>query len=139
MKRKAPSAWEHMLLHMRVLQSVLREAEPALADLGLDPKGFFVLSVLDDYPSPAEISRALVLPRPTATSLIKRAEEAGHIKRKTVPGDLRRFHLSLTAKGRRVMLEGRQVLDQVMRERLHRITRSDQTILEAALEKLADE
>lgn len=130
-------AWEQMLLHMQVMLSVLHEAEEPLAELGLDPKTFFVLTVLDEFPSPADIASALVTPRPTVTSLVKKAEKNGFIERRTVPDDLRRFHLSLTPAGRKAMLSGRRILNHVYGERLAQLTARERAALPPVLEKLA--
>ncbi len=132
------SPWEHLHLQMRVLQAVMSEAEPALAELGLDSKGFFLLCVLEEHPSPAAAAEALMLPRPTATSLIKRAEAAGHLQRRTVPGDLRRFHLSLTDQGRQARERGQQILDQVVGRRLARLDHQQRVALEDTLKRIAE-
>lgn len=116
------SPWEVLFLHMRVLQAVMTEAEPALARLDLDVKGFFVLSLLDEHPHPAELARALCIPRPTVTLLVKRLEAAGYLKRQSVAGDLRKFRLTPTADGRKVAEKARGVLNDLFGARLGRLS-----------------
>ena len=131
-----PTPLEHLLLQTRVIRSVLEEAEPALADCGLEPKVLFLLSLLDDHPSPAALARAMVLPRPTATSLIKRAEAAGHLIRSSVPGDLRRYHLELTPEGREALARGSAAVDAVVGARLALLDGHERRVLASALVKL---
>ncbi|MEL7238282.1 MAG: MarR family transcriptional regulator [Planctomycetota bacterium] len=120
------SPWELLLANANALQSTLAEAEPELVEAGLpDVKAFFMLASIEEHPGPADLARALMLPRPTVTFLIKRAESAGHVKRSAVPGDLRRFHLALTPEGRRAMKRGRTAVDAAFAKRLGQLSASE--------------
>ncbi len=134
--KTSPAPQDLLFLQMRVLQSILREAEPALAELGLDMKGFFLLSFVEEHPGPAALASALMLPKPTTTHLIKRAESAGHICRNSVPGDLRRFRLTLTPAGRGAVVAGQGVIDEVVSRRFRSLTASDRRSLSALLAAL---
>jgi DNA-binding MarR family transcriptional regulator len=46
-----------------------------------------------------DLSRRLLVDKANVTVLVDRMEEAGLIKRNEVPGDRRRYHITLTAKG----------------------------------------
>lgn len=128
--------WEVLLAYMGALQAVLQETEPQLADLRLEPKGLFLLLVLDDNPHPADLARALLLPRPTVTFLVKRAEAAGYVRREGVPRDLRRYRLTLTPEGRRAMEQGRTALDRTFGARLERLRPEEVRSLAAMLRTL---
>lgn len=117
--------WELILQIMVMFQSVMAEAEPALTALGLETKQFFLLSVLDENPNPAQLAKILMLPRPSITFLIKQAEAVGHIHREAVPEDLRKFRLSLTPSGREVMEKGREILNTHFGERLNRLSQAE--------------
>lgn len=117
--------WELILQIMAMFQSVMAETEPALTALGLETKQFFLLSVLDENPNPAQLAKTLMLPRPSITFLIKQAEAAGHIRREAVPEDLRKFRLSLTPSGREVMEKGREILNTRFGERLSRLSHAE--------------
>lgn len=115
------SGSELLLLTTRMLQSAMDEIAPALNDLKLDPKSLFLLNQLDAYPYPAELARVLMLPSPTVTFLVKRMEAAGYIRRETDAKDLRKYRLTLTAKGRKVMERGRRILDDSFGARLEKL------------------
>lgn len=113
--------WELLLLNFGMLQSVLAEVEPELSGIGLDAKGLFLLGSLDEYPHPAELAKAMCVPKPTISFLVKRAEAAGHLRREAEPNDLRRFRLSLTDQGRDVMKKGAEILNDAFGRRLQRL------------------
>ncbi|MEM8738822.1 MAG: MarR family transcriptional regulator [Planctomycetota bacterium] len=132
------SPWELLLGNAGVLQAALTDAEPALADAGLtDVKAFFLLTSVEQHPGPADLARALMLPRPTVTFLVKRAEAAGHLKRLPVPGDLRRFQLKLTPRGRRAMNAGRDAVDQAFASYLGRLSSAEAATFRKLIRKLA--
>ncbi|MEM6394327.1 MAG: MarR family winged helix-turn-helix transcriptional regulator [Planctomycetota bacterium] len=130
--------WEQLFTLMAAMQSVLQQAQPALAGLGMDAKSLFVLLLVDYHPSPAELADALVLPRPTVTTLIKKMETAGYLERRGVPGDLRRFHLAVTSAGIKARTQGVDVLDKIHGQRLAKLGRADQRKLTQLLQAIAD-
>ncbi|MEO1237720.1 MAG: MarR family transcriptional regulator [Planctomycetota bacterium] len=131
-------AWSLLLTAGGAIQAALAEAEPAMADAGLaDAKAFFLLSSVPDHPHPAALAGALMLPRPTVSFLIKRAEAAGHLERHPDPGDLRRFRLSLTPAGRAAVRRGRDAIDRAWSKRMARLTPAEARRFAQTVQKLA--
>jgi DNA-binding MarR family transcriptional regulator len=119
------SAWSLLLANVVGLTGILDSAEPALLKLSIDHKTLFLLSLLDTHDQPSALARALCLPRPTVTALVKRAESHGFLSRDAVPGDLRRFRLTLTPSGRNVVRAGREVVERVLNQRLAPVSPAD--------------
>ena len=61
----------------RLIESIMDESEPALEELGLSPKAFFLLEAVEGHPFPAELARRMHLPPPTVTYLVKQLEARG--------------------------------------------------------------
>ena len=118
-------AWNLLMLNVSVLTSVLQQVESQLAAISLDHKTLFMLSLVEEHDQPSTLARVLCTPRPTITALIKRAESSGYLRRDTVPGDLRRFRLSLTAPGRRALATGKRVVEDAFAARLARVSDKD--------------
>lgn len=123
-------------LNYRLVASVIAEVAPDLQKLGLEVKELFLLAELDEHPYPAALAEALVIPKPTVTVYIKRLEAAGFVKREIDSTDLRRYKLTLTTEGRKVMTRGLALLTQAFSVRLGRITAAQQTEFKCLLEKL---
>jgi DNA-binding MarR family transcriptional regulator len=123
-------------LHYRLISSVIVEVAPALRKLGLEVKELFLLAELDAHPYPAALAEALLIPKPTVTLYVKRVEAAELVKREIDSSDLRRYKLSLTADGRRVMTRGLALLSDAFGKRLGRLTVAQQAELRSLLEKL---
>ncbi|HEY3497147.1 MAG TPA: MarR family transcriptional regulator [Polyangiaceae bacterium] len=123
-------------LHYRLVATVLAEVAPALQKLGLEVKELFLLAELDTHPHPAALAEALLIPKPSVTVYVKRVEAAGLVKREIDCTDLRRYKLSLTADGRRVMTRGLALLAEAFSARLGRLTAAQQGELRTLLEKL---
>jgi DNA-binding MarR family transcriptional regulator len=123
-------------LNYRLVTSVIAEVAPALHDLGVEVKELFLLAELDAHPYPAGLAEALVMPKPSVTVHVKRVEEAGLVKREIDTADLRRYKLSLTTEGRKVMTRGLALLAATFGERMGRLTAAQQADFKAALEKL---
>ena len=79
--------WELLLRNVNVLHSVLERAEPELASLELDAKRLFILCTVEAHPFPADLARALSLPKPSMTFLVKKLEESGYLRRQGEKGD----------------------------------------------------
>ncbi len=122
--------------NVSMLTSVLEEVEPALIKLDMDHKLFFVLTLLDEHPHPADLADCLLMPRPTVTAMIKRAEAAGFVKREGVASDLRKFKLMLTPAGRTAVSKGRQLVDGVFARRLSRLQPAELTMFAKLVERL---
>jgi len=65
--------WQLLLRNANVLQSVLERAEPELSSFELDARRLFILSTVEAHPFPADIARALSLPKPSITFLVNEA------------------------------------------------------------------
>ena len=130
------SPWQLWTLNFELLVSIMGEVEPLVRAHGLEMKEFLLLSKLDEHPSPAQLARALMTPKPTVTFLVKRVEAAGFVKRETQSQDLRRFHLTLTPPGRKAMEASREILDTAFAKRLARLTQAQRADLGRALERM---
>jgi DNA-binding MarR family transcriptional regulator len=133
-----PSPWELWTLNFQLSMSVMTEVAPRIRVLKLEMKEFFLLASLDEHASPAALARALMLPKPSVTFMIKRMEAAGYVRRELSSADLRRFHLTLTTNGRRAMEKARAILDEAYGARLTRLTAAQRTELAKLLQRLSD-
>jgi DNA-binding MarR family transcriptional regulator len=132
------SPWELWTLNFQLSMSVMTEVAPRIRTLKLEMKEFFLLSHVDEHPSPADLARALMLPKPSITFMIKRVEAVGYVRRELHATDLRRFHLTLTPSGRRAMEKARVILDEAFGERLTRLTAAQRAELAKLLQKLSE-
>ena len=131
------SPWELWTLNLQVMSSFMTDVSPRLRELELELKEFLLLTELDAHPNPADLARALIVPKPTVTFMVKRMEAVGYIKREMQPDDLRRFHLTLTPAGRRAMEAAREIFDEEFGRRLARLTQAQRTELQRILERMA--
>jgi MarR family transcriptional regulator for hemolysin len=116
------SPWEILTDIWQLAHLIVEDSAPGLEDLGLHPKAFFLLTYVDRCPFPAELSRAMGLPPPTVTYIIKQLEGKRYILRKSEPGDLRKYRLVLTAGGRKAVEAGQEKVNEVFGRRLARLT-----------------
>ncbi len=123
-------------LNYRLVASVIGEVAPALRELGIEVKELFLLAELDAHPHPAALAEALLIPKPSVTVYVKRLEAAELVKREIDNSDLRRYKLSLTPEGRKVMANGLALLAEAFGRRLARLTATQQTELKSMLDKL---
>ena len=138
MKNDTASPWLVFHDHIGVVHSVFAEAGPELERLGLpDGKALFLLLAVESSSYPAEVARWLMLPKPTVTYLIKRAETAGHLTRKPDPDDRRRARLELTRRGRTAAERGRAVLDDIFGSRLAELTAAERRGFVAAVRAMS--
>jgi DNA-binding MarR family transcriptional regulator len=133
-----PSPWELWTLNFELTMGVMAEVEPEVREQGVEMKEFFLLGKLDDHPYPADLSRALLTPKPTITFMVKRLEAVGFVQRQTEAGDLRRFRLTLTPSGRKAMEAARAILDEAFGRRLARLSTDERAKLVRILELLAE-
>lgn len=132
------AAWHTWTLHYGVLGAVLGDVYPLIRAHGLEAKEFFLLAVVDEHPNPAALARALMLPKPSITFMVKRMEAASYLRRELDRGDLRRFHLSLTPSGRKAMESARAALEQAFEARLSRLSPTTRKAFARALEQMAE-
>jgi DNA-binding MarR family transcriptional regulator len=123
-------------LNYRLVMSVIGEVAPALRELGIEVKELFLLAELDAHPHPAALAEALLMPKPSVTVYVKRLEAAELVKREIDSSDLRRYKLSLTPEGRKVMTGGLALLAEAFGQRLARLTATQQAELKSMLEKM---
>jgi len=133
------SPWQLWTLNFELCMSVLVEVEAEVREQGLEMKEFFLLGKLDDHPHPADLARALLMPKATITFMVKRMEAAGFLQRQAQAGDLRRFRLTLTRSGRKAMDAARIILDEAFGRRLARLSSGERAELERMLVRLAQQ
>jgi len=114
--------WDLLRLNMQFYQSVLGEAEAELARLKLEVKSFFLLSAVEECKYPAELAKRCLMPKPTVSFMIKRLEKHGYLVRKSVEGDLRKFELELTVKGKQVAETGQVIVSRCFEKRLSKLS-----------------
>jgi len=119
------SPWEVLTSIWHLAHLIVEDSASGLEELGLHPKAFFLLTYVDQCPFPAELARAMSLPPPTVTYIIKQLEEKHYILRKAEPGDLRKYRLVLTASGRKAVKAGQEKVTEVFGRRLARLTSAE--------------
>lgn len=131
-----PDALNVMANLWQLMHSLIDESAPALDSIGLSPKAFFLLSMVEEIPFPAEIARAMHLPPPTVSYLVKQLEALKLIGRKPEPGDLRKLRLVLTPAGRKAIRRGKEAIGRVFGRRLERIDATDVSDLDRIVSAL---
>jgi DNA-binding MarR family transcriptional regulator len=130
--------WELFRAHMQLYRAFMSEADGKLHRLKLGVKDFFVFRALETHRNPSDIADYLILPRPTITFLIKRLEAQGYVKRKSVSGDLRKFEIRITAKGRKAYEAARIVMTTTFEARLADVRTAELKTYAAVLNKLSE-
>jgi DNA-binding MarR family transcriptional regulator len=128
--------WEVLLRNLNVIQSAFERAEPELSLLELDSKRLFVLCMVEAHPFPADLARALSLPKPSMTFLIKKLEECGYLRRQGERGDLRRYRLTITPSGIKARDKGADVVNVIFGSCLNGLSAADQAAFSRILEQL---
>src|SRR6266536_3427934 len=95
-----------------------QRAEEALAPLGIEPRHFGAMAVLDaSGPSPQRhLAAQLGLSGPAIVQLVDELERAGLVERRRNPSDRRSYALRLTPAGRERFQRARQAMDGVQAE-----------------------
>jgi DNA-binding MarR family transcriptional regulator len=75
------------------------------------------------------MAKALSLPNPTVTFLLKRLEARAYVKRSNEPGDLRKYRFTLTAAGRKALLKGQSILGKRLDAMLGKLSVADRNQL----------
>jgi DNA-binding MarR family transcriptional regulator len=128
--------WELLLRNVNVIHSALERADPELSLLELDAKRLFILCMVDAHPFPADLARALSLPKPSMTFLIKKLEESGYLRRQGEKGDLRRYRLTITPAGIKARDKGADAVNGIFGACLNSLSAADQATLSRILEQL---
>lgn len=123
------SSWQFFLQVMNTMHLLFDAIEPELAEIALDPKSFFLLGLLEEHPYPAQLAKALSLPNPTITFLLKRLEKNDYVKRANEPGDLRKYKFTLTAAGRKALLKGQAIVGKELTRMLGQLSKPDRNQL----------
>lgn len=123
-------------LQYRLVTKVILTVAPALRALDLEVKELFLLAELDDYPHPATLSDALLIPKASVTMYVKRLEKIGYIKREIDPEDLRRHKLTMTSEGRKALHKGLAMLGHAFGTRMNLLSAAQQNELRWMLEKM---
>jgi DNA-binding MarR family transcriptional regulator len=112
----------------------------AIAEAGIHPPLFRVLNVVDaaEGESQHAIGEAIEVPPSRMVAIIDELEERGLIERRPHPGDRRVRALFLTAKGRKVLDEGRKIAMTHERKLTDGLTKKESQELIALLRKLAE-
>ncbi len=121
MKSEQCQSWFLFLQVLNMVHLIMEDCAEGFESMQIEPKAILLMSVLDDNPEPAQLAKALLLPKPTVTFLIKRLEELGYVKRENNPADLRKYKISLTKAGRKCMEAGRQALSEAWENRLEKL------------------
>ncbi len=111
----------------------------ALAEIGLTPRGFCVLM----HAEPGELTQielaGLVdLDKTTMVVTVDELEAAGYAIRVPAPADRRARLVTLTDAGRKIMSEGRKIVDRVHGEVLGSLPSAQRAALTDALTTLTD-
>ena len=85
--------WELLARFFRLQRLLRQEVEARLGPLGLSGLEAWLLKVLSQRPYPSEAARAMGLPPPTVSHMVRRLERAGFLAREVDPEDLRRHRL----------------------------------------------
>ncbi len=117
--------------------SVMDEMEPALEDLGMSAKAFFLMIEVGEHPFPAQLARKLHLPPPTVTYLIKQLEEKGFLSRRSEAGDLRKFRLVPTPEGLGALGKGIAAFSAIAAERVGRVAAEELAVFERVAVQLS--
>ena len=92
-----------------------REIAAALAPLGLAPAQYAILDMIGRHGDmrPAMIARRLDLETSTTTNTLQRTERDGFIDRQTEPNNSRMVLISLSEKGKAVLVDARVAVQEV--------------------------
>ena len=130
--------WTVLARIWRLQRALREEVEPELARLGLSGFAPWLLRVVKTYPHPMEAARAMGLPAPTVSQMVRRLEAQGFLKRSLDPKDLRRHRLELTPKGQEALKEAEALLEAALSRRLAWLSEEERALLVQLLGKLEE-
>ncbi|GIW38561.1 MAG: MarR family winged helix-turn-helix transcriptional regulator [Meiothermus ruber] len=123
----------------RLSRGLREEITPYLERLGLAPTDPWLLAEIERHHYPTEAVRAMQMPAPTISQMLKRLEQAGLVVRSLDPTDLRRYHFELTQDGQKVLEESRQHMLKALERRLERLSPTQRQQFAEWLEILAQD
>jgi DNA-binding MarR family transcriptional regulator len=120
--------------------ALLRRVKVADQETGISPPRLSALSVLvfAGPQSLASLAQAEGVKPPTMSKLVAELEASGLVEKSPDPKDGRGLVISATAKGRKIMLQGRDRRLAILKQRLAGLSRADILRLEAAAPLLLD-
>jgi DNA-binding MarR family transcriptional regulator len=112
----------------------------ALADLGVSPRAFGVLSNLAaaEGQTQQQLADALGMHRNNMVDLVDEMETAGWIRRRRSDTDRRAFALQLTPAGRRIVEQVNQQVPLIDRQLAARLAAAERRALLEILQRIAD-
>jgi DNA-binding MarR family transcriptional regulator len=133
--RHSVLGWLHLV---RVHDRMARNEACLLADYGLTPAQFDVLSHLNAEPGISQqvLAERLLVTKGNVAGLVDRMEAAGWVERCNHPDDRRIHRLMLTGRGTDLFLQAAPVLEQHISAQMSGLTDSEQITLMALLAKL---
>jgi len=134
---KAPSSLAFLLSQVGIYAS--QQFSEAIAGVGIHPPLFRVLNVVDaaEGQSQHTIGEAIQVPPSRMVAIVDELEERGLIERRPHPGDRRVRALFLTAKGRKVLEQGRKIAAAHENRLTKGLTKKESEELAELLRKLA--
>jgi MarR family transcriptional regulator, lower aerobic nicotinate degradation pathway regulator len=122
----------------RAAEASVREADGRLARLGFRTRHYGVLAVLEDQNAPTQraIADTLAIDRATVVALLDDLSRMGLVQRRRSETDRRANSLRLTPKGRRIVAQAHQLLDECERDFLAALTDSERDRMAAILKRL---
>jgi len=117
-----------------------RLTQRALEPLGLSPKAFGALTVIDaEGPlSQRRLGERQGIDRTTAVSVVDELERHGAVRRRADPDDRRAYSLHVTARGRRLLVRGRAAVVSAEEEFLAPLAEADRKRLRTSLRALVE-
>lgn len=131
--------WELLARFFRLQRLLRQEVEARLGSLGLSGLEAWLLKVLSQRPYPSEAARAMGLPPPTVSHMVRRLERAGFLAREVDPEDLRRHRLRLTPKGARVLRRAEALMAEAFARRASRLQEGERAELLRLFAKLEED
>ncbi len=131
--------WELLARFFRLQRLLRQEVEARLGPLGLSGLEAWLLKVLSQRPYPSEAARAMGLPPPTVSHMVRRLERAGFLAREADPEDLRRHRLRLTPKGARALRRAEALMAEAFARRASRLQEEERAELLRLFAKLEED
>lgn len=124
----------------RLSRHLLRRLDPLLREqLGISALELSALRCVEaGYANPMRVAERLVLPPSSASRLIDRLAELGHIERTEVPGDRRKARLTLTHSGSAAVESARDVIAGTVKEMFRGLPTTEFQTAAASLARLIE-
>jgi DNA-binding MarR family transcriptional regulator len=112
----------------------------ALEPLGIDPRHYLVLMLLEEYgpQSQQEVSRSLNIDPAVMVSLVDDLESLKALRREVQPHDRRAYALHLTPKGVRLIGDATRLMDEMEQRFFSVLSKDEHAQLLATLKRLHD-